>query len=239
MRLGFWPERADDRNDTGSPGSDSGSAGFSPLMASSNSARSSTLRAIGPCTVRLRSILAIGVRATRPTLGRRPTTPQKLAGLRSEPAHVGAMRQPRGAGRQRRGGAARGAGGGSRQVPRVQRRAEHLVEGVGAGTEFRGVGFGVDHAALALEMFDRHIGMRRHMIPVDRRALRRQHARDIVEILDRHRQGPRAGRARRAAFSSAPWRGFARDRSRASAGRSLCRQLRRCALPARRADRAA
>jgi len=33
----------------------------------------------------LRSIFAIGVRATRPTLGRIPTTPQKLAGFRSEP----------------------------------------------------------------------------------------------------------------------------------------------------------
>src|ERR1700722_10807608 len=85
MRLGFLPERADDKNDTGSAGKDSGSARCSPLMASSNSARSSMLRAIGPCTVRLRSILAIGVRATRPTLGRIPTTPQKLAGLRSEP----------------------------------------------------------------------------------------------------------------------------------------------------------
>src|SRR6478609_9756176 len=54
-------------------------------MASSRSARSSTLRAIGPCTPRLRSILLAGVCATRPILGRMPTMPQKLAGLRSEP----------------------------------------------------------------------------------------------------------------------------------------------------------
>src|SRR3954471_22328374 len=79
------PERAADRNDFGSTGKDNGSAGCSPLLASSSSARSSTLRAIGPCTVRLRSILAIGVWATRPMLGRIPTTPQKLAGLRSDP----------------------------------------------------------------------------------------------------------------------------------------------------------
>src|SRR5713226_4927229 len=84
MRFGRLPERAADRNDVGSEGSESGSAGCSPLMASSSSARSSTLRAIGPCTVRLRSILATGVCATRPILGRIPTTPQKLAGLRSE-----------------------------------------------------------------------------------------------------------------------------------------------------------
>src|ERR1700683_90934 len=85
MRVGPLPERAADRNDADSAGSDSGSAGFSPLMASSSSARSSTLRAIGPWTPRLRSIFAAGVCATRPMLGRRPTTPQKLAGLRSEP----------------------------------------------------------------------------------------------------------------------------------------------------------
>src|ERR1700709_2716451 len=85
MRFGFGPGHAADRNDVGSEGSDSGSAGCSPLMASSNSARSSTLRAIGPWTPRLRSILATGVCATRPMLGLNPTMPQKLAGLRSEP----------------------------------------------------------------------------------------------------------------------------------------------------------
>src|SRR5258708_23274098 len=85
MRFGPLPERAADWNDAGSAGSDNGSAGCSPLMASSSSARSSTLRAIGPCTLRLRSILNFGVRATRPMLGLKPTTPQKLAGLRSEP----------------------------------------------------------------------------------------------------------------------------------------------------------
>src|ERR1700683_3615543 len=84
MRVGPLPERAADRNDADSAGSDSGSAGFSPLMASSSSARSSTLRAIGPWTPRLRSILNSGVCATRPMLGLKPTTPQKLAGLRSE-----------------------------------------------------------------------------------------------------------------------------------------------------------
>src|ERR1700738_2275328 len=85
MRLGALPERAAERNEDGSAGSESGSAGCSPLMASSKSARSSTLRAIGPCTVRLRSILKAGERATRTMLGRRATTPQKLAGWRSEP----------------------------------------------------------------------------------------------------------------------------------------------------------
>src|SRR5262249_56251758 len=56
-----------------------------PAIESSSSARSSTVRAIGPLADRLRSILPTGVRATRPMLGRMPTMPQKLAGLRSEP----------------------------------------------------------------------------------------------------------------------------------------------------------
>jgi hypothetical protein len=43
------------------------------------------LRAIGPSTLSVPSTCAIGVCATRPTLGLKPTTPQKLAGLRSEP----------------------------------------------------------------------------------------------------------------------------------------------------------
>src|SRR6195952_4813240 len=85
MRFGLLPERTADRNEFGSTGSDRGSPGCSPLMASSSNATSSTLRAIGPWTPRLRSIAAMGVCATRPMLGRRPTMPQKLAGLRNEP----------------------------------------------------------------------------------------------------------------------------------------------------------
>src|SRR5438445_458276 len=48
-------------------------------MASSSSARSSTLRAIGPWTPRVRSILAAGLRATRPMLGnRQPHQPVRV-----------------------------------------------------------------------------------------------------------------------------------------------------------------
>src|SRR5262249_49174271 len=81
----FLPERAADRKEVGSIGSDSGSAGCSPLIASRKNARSSTLRAMGPCTPRFRSMPNFGVCATRPMLGRMPTTPQKLAGLGREP----------------------------------------------------------------------------------------------------------------------------------------------------------
>src|SRR3954469_14745820 len=85
MRFGLVPARTADRNEVGSFGSDSRSAGCSPLMASSISARSSTVRAIGPCTLTIRASATDGVEATRPTLGRMPTMPQKLAGLRNEP----------------------------------------------------------------------------------------------------------------------------------------------------------
>ena len=54
-------------------------------MASSISAASATLRAMGPLTERVSKGKSEGPLATRPGLGRRPTTPQKLAGVRSEP----------------------------------------------------------------------------------------------------------------------------------------------------------
>ena len=59
-----------------------GSAGCVPLMASSISATSPTLRAIGPCTHRSSKARRTRERATRPGLGRRPTTEQNAAGVR-------------------------------------------------------------------------------------------------------------------------------------------------------------
>ena len=64
------------------------------------------------------------------------------------------MGKPGHPGRERDGRAAGGAGRGARQVPGVTRRAEHLVEGMGAGAEFRRVGLGVDDGAIAFEQFD-------------------------------------------------------------------------------------
>ena len=43
------------------------------------------MRAIGPCTPSVWSSLVFASLAQRPTLGRMPTTPQKLAGLRKLP----------------------------------------------------------------------------------------------------------------------------------------------------------
>ena len=93
-------------------------------------------------------------------LGRMPTTPQKLAGLRSEPpmsepwasqavpvaSATAAPPEEPAADRD--------------SVPGIARRAEDLVEGVGAGAEFRRVRFGVDHPAVVFEMLDQEIGAR-------------------------------------------------------------------------------
>ncbi len=74
------------------------------------------------------------------------------------------------------------------RIPGVARRAEHLVEGIGAGAEFRRVRLGVNHAAIAFDTLDHKIGTRRDMIPEDRRAMRGEHAGDIGQVLDRYRQ---------------------------------------------------
>src|SRR5208283_2838008 len=66
-------------------GQASGSRGSLPTMASSMSATSATVRPIGPCTERLSKGSTAGPAATRPGLGRRPTTEQKLAGVRRLP----------------------------------------------------------------------------------------------------------------------------------------------------------
>lgn len=83
-RFGSPPDRAASTKDGDDLGTDNGSAGWSPLIASNKSATSATLRAIGPFVASVESIGKC-CEATRPTLGRRPTTPQKLAGLRSDP----------------------------------------------------------------------------------------------------------------------------------------------------------
>ena len=69
----------------GAVGRDSGSWVVNRVMASSISARSGTLRAIGPSTHRLSKAGNPSPRGTTPGLGRIPTMPQKLAGMRNDP----------------------------------------------------------------------------------------------------------------------------------------------------------
>ena len=54
-------------------------------MASNNKAQSGTLRAIGPSTHNDEKGCVAGPRGTTPGVGLRPTTPQKLAGIRKLP----------------------------------------------------------------------------------------------------------------------------------------------------------
>ena len=84
--------------------------------------------------------------------------PQKLAGLRSEPP----MSEPCASHAVPVASAAAAPPeepAAERDVSHgLQRRAEHLVEGVGAGAEFRRVRLGVDHAAIVFEMLDQDVG---------------------------------------------------------------------------------
>ena len=73
-------------------------------------------------------------------------------------------------------------------VPRIARRAEHLVERVGAGAEFRRVRLGVDDRRHRASRCSTRMSERAGtLILEDRRALGGAHARDIGEVLDRHR----------------------------------------------------
>ena len=104
-------------------------------------------------------------------------------------------------------------------IPGVAGCAEHLVEGVGAGAEFRRVGFGVDHPAAVFEMFDQKIGARRNSVLVDRRAMRGQHALDISQILNRHRKAREQAALAGGLFHQRP--GARAARSKHSVGRAF------------------
>src|SRR5579884_814746 len=69
------------------PGSwiDSGQRGSGPAITESRSATSRTVRAIGPTTLILLQAAVVGTTGMRPGDVRKPTTEQKLAGLRSDP----------------------------------------------------------------------------------------------------------------------------------------------------------
>ena len=103
-------------------------------------------------------------------------------------AVIGPVRQPnlpRGDGY--RAAASRTATG-QRGVPWVAGAPENLVEGRAARTELGRVGFGDNNAALALDPFHQRMRRGGHMVLENRRSIGRAHARDVVQILDRHRQ---------------------------------------------------
>src|SRR5881398_2494906 len=85
MRLGGTGRARPSLNETAGASKVRGSSGQNPDIASRNSAKSATLRAIGPCTESWLQRLRTVPRVTRPGDGRRPTTEQWLPGPRSEP----------------------------------------------------------------------------------------------------------------------------------------------------------
>ena len=187
-RFGRQPERAAARKEVPSEGNEIGSSGSSPTMASKSSARSSTLRAIGPSTPRVESILLKTLAATRPGEGRMPDHAAEARRIAQRTAEVRAMRHPGHAGGQRHCSTAGRPRRRHPCVPGIERRPEDLVEGIGAGAELRRVRHRIDDAALAFEMGDEHIGCGRDTILVNGRALRRAHARHVGQVLDRHRK---------------------------------------------------
>jgi len=90
--------------------------------------------------------------------------------------------------RERHGGAAGRARCRLRRIPGIERRTEHLVEGVGTRAELRRVRLGVDHGAVGLEVLDHEVGLRWDVVFEDRGALCVQDARDVGQVLDRQRQ---------------------------------------------------
>src|SRR5690606_36024514 len=79
-----------------------GETGSNPAIADMNSARSATVRAIGPGTERVNQAAVAERDGTRPGVGRSPVTLQNEAGLRSEPP----MSEPSASGTMRQASAA-------------------------------------------------------------------------------------------------------------------------------------
>src|SRR5690349_2341483 len=85
MRRGGFAAATPSTKETAGASKVSGSCGHKPAIASRNSARSGTLRAIGPCTDNGDHRLFAVPRVTRPGDGRSPTTEQYVPGRRSDP----------------------------------------------------------------------------------------------------------------------------------------------------------
>ena len=155
-----------------------GIAGMKPVMASRNSARSSTSRAMGPEMPSMAKAVGAGPPPQRPGEGRKPDD-AAIGGRRPQRSgKVGALAQPDFAGRERDGRAARRPAGVLARVPGVARVAEDLVEGVAAGAELGRVGLADDNAAAPLHHLDQRVVFLRHEILQRDTAEGRAHAGD-------------------------------------------------------------
>ena len=143
--------------------------GQNPAIVSRNSARSATLRAIGPCT---EGGLAHGA-AGHPA-GRRPQPEDRAVAARAaqRTTVVGALRQPDSP-------VATDTAPPPVEPPEVNevfqglRPAEHLVEGAAAGAEFRRVRLAPSQCCLALDALDQRVRFCRPVIGKKRRAVGR------------------------------------------------------------------
>ena len=121
---------------------------------------------------------------TSPGLGRKPTTPQNPAGVRSEPP----VSEPLASGTMEQASATRGAAAGPLRIEGIPRRPMHGIVGVGAGAELRHVGLSDDDGARPADGGDPALVLFRHVLRIDRRAEGGAQPRRQLQVLDGDRQ---------------------------------------------------
>ena len=129
------PDEAAGTKSRASPGTANGDSGLGPAIAVSMSATSPTVRAIGPATIRVCHGTADGSRWHEPDARPHADHAAERGRRAQAAAEVGAVGQGDHPARERRRAAAGGAACRQREIPRVARRAEDGVDGVGAGRE--------------------------------------------------------------------------------------------------------
>ncbi len=167
---------------------ESGARESGPAIVLSTNARSATERPRHPEVLSVDHANAAFGFGTRPMEGRKPTTLQNAAGLRSEPP----VSEPLGDGHQsagqRDGRAAGRSAARLRQVVGIVRRAENLVERLRSRAEFRRVGLADGDRARAPHPLDNNIVFGGNVVLVERRSKCGADAARFQQILVRDRQ---------------------------------------------------
>ncbi len=94
----------------------------------------------------------------------------EIARIAQGGGEIAAIGEGQHAGRHGRGRATRGAAGALAEVVGIERGAEHHVEGVAAGREFRQVGLAEGDRARRRQPLDDEVVLLGHVVPVYRRA---------------------------------------------------------------------
>src|SRR5881396_4447607 len=173
-----------------SPGSliESGARESGPAIVLNTKARSATERPKHPEVLSVdRANPAFGF-GTRPIEGRKPTTLQNAAGLRSEPpvsdpVATGTSPQARADCR-----AARRTAAGFRQVVRIARRTENLVKGLRSRAKLRGVGLANGDRSGATHAFDNQIVFGGNVVFIQQRSKGRADTTGFHQVLVRDRK---------------------------------------------------